>query len=122
MTKISMFSSLRRMLIAKVLLFALVLLAPVIPSAIAQSGESVSVPSVVVVEEESGGITGLTEYMIAFQRRANAEISTHMNAIGSGEDLGAFFLGLSIAFLYGVFHAFGPGHGKFIIISYFLGA
>ena len=44
-----------------------------------------------------------------------------MNAIERGDDLGAFFLGLAIAFAYGVIHAFGPGHGKFVIVSYFLG-
>ena len=44
-----------------------------------------------------------------------------MNAIQRGDDLGAFFFGLAIAFAYGIVHAFGPGHGKFIVVSYFLG-
>ncbi len=87
----------------------------------AQTTETVTVPVVEVIEDEPGGFAGLTELMIEFQRRANAEVATHMNAIQSGEDLGAFFLGLAIAFAYGVIHAFGPGHGKFIIVSYFLG-
>ena len=90
-------------------------------AAVAQTTETVAAPVVEVIEDEPGGFAGLTEYLIEFQRRANAEVATHMNAIQSGEDLGAFFLGLAIAFAYGVIHAFGPGHGKFIIVSYFLG-
>ena len=58
---------------------------------------------------------------VEFQRRANAEIAGHMTALERGDDLGAFFLGLAIAFAYGSIHAFGPGHGKFVIVSYFLG-
>ncbi|MDE2790593.1 MAG: hypothetical protein OXI81_09250 [Paracoccaceae bacterium] len=44
-----------------------------------------------------------------------------MNALERGDDLGALLLGLAIAFVYGCIHAFGPGHEKFVIISYFLG-
>ena len=56
-----------------------------------------------------------------FQRRANAEVAFHMNAIERGENLGALFLALAVAFAYGAIHAFGPGHGKFVVVSYFLG-
>ena len=38
---------------------------------------------------------------------------------GHGPDV--VFAGLLIAFLYGVFHALGPGHGKTVIVGYFLG-
>ena len=68
-----------------------------------------------------GGLGGLVGLLLDLQRRANAEVATHMNAIERGDDLGAFLLGLAIAFAYGVVHAFGPGHGKFVIVSYFLG-
>lgn len=78
-------------------------------------------PEVEIVEDDAGTFVTLTEYIREFQRRANAEIATHMKAIERGDDLGAFFLGLAIAFAYGVVHAFGPGHGKFIVVSYFLG-
>lgn len=70
---------------------------------------------------DGGGLLGLTRLVLEIQRRANAEVATHMNAIERGDDLGAFLLGLAIAFVYGVVHAFGPGHGKFVIVSYFLG-
>ena len=79
------------------------------------------VPEVEIVEDDAGALARLGEYIKRFQRRANAEIATHMNAIQRGDDLGAFFFGLAIAFAYGIVHAFGPGHGKFIVVSYFLG-
>ena len=68
-----------------------------------------------------GAFASFTEPLIEFQRRANAEIASLMNAVERGDDLGAFFLGLAIAFAYGSVHALGPGHGKFVIVSYFLG-
>ena len=67
------------------------------------------------------GLPVLVGLVIDIQRRANAEIASNMNAIESGGDLGAFLVGLGIAFAYGAIHAFGPGHGKFLIVSYFLG-
>ena len=92
------------------------------------SGPEASAHTAAVASPESGIVVGdrgpfahVTDLAIDFQRRANAEIASHMNAIERGDDLGAFFLALAIAFAYGVVHAFGPGHGKFVIVSYFLG-
>ena len=82
---------------------------------------TVQAPEVEIVEEDGGAFVRFSEFVIDFQRRANAEIAVHMNAVERGDDLGAFFLGLAIAFAYGVVHAFGPGHGKFVVVSYFLG-
>ena len=78
-------------------------------------------PEVEIVEEDGGVFVRFSEFVIDFQRRANAETAVHVNAVERGDDLGAFFLGLAIAFACGVVHAFGPGHGKFIVVSYFLG-
>ena len=97
------------------------LLAVLLAAPPALSQTTAQAPAVEIVEEEAGAFASLTRYIIDFQRRANAQIATHMNAIEHGDDLGAFFLGLAIAFAYGVVHAFGPGHGKFVIVSYFLG-
>ena len=74
-----------------------------------------------IVEDDAGSFGRVTELIVDFQRRANAEIASSMTAIERGDDLGAFVLALVIAFVYGMIHAFGPGHGKFVIISYFLG-
>ena len=71
--------------------------------------------------EGGGWFARLIGPAVEFQRQANAEIALHMSALERGDDLGAFLLGMAIAFAYGSIHAFGPGHGKFVIISYFLG-
>ena len=59
--------------------------------------------------------------LIKFQRQVNAGVAIHMRALETGNSFAAFFLGLGVAFLYGMIHALGPGHGKFVIMSYFMG-
>ncbi len=81
-------------------------------------------PAPASLEGAAGGeglFSQLSALLLDFQRHANAEVSFHMNAIQRGEELGAFLLALAVAFAYGALHALGPGHGKFIIVSYFLG-
>ncbi|MEM6466479.1 MAG: hypothetical protein AAF679_08240 [Pseudomonadota bacterium] len=103
-------------------LLGVVMLTATAPEIGAQESEPSAVaPLIEIVEEDQGLWQRWTDFIIEFQRRANAQVATHMTAIQRGDDLGAFFLGLSIAFVYGIFHAFGPGHGKFIVMSYFIG-
>ena len=59
--------------------------------------------------------------LIEFQHQVNAGVAIHMRALETGSSFAAFFLGLGVAFLYGMVHALGPGHGKFVIMSYFMG-
>ena len=92
------------------------------PLALAQTDGAATVPVAVEIVEEQGGLfESITDFLVGFQRRANAEVSFHMNAIERGENLGAFLLALAVAFAYGAVHALGPGHGKFVVVSYFLG-
>ena len=94
------------------------------PLALSQTDSAAPAPAPVEVEivEEGGGLfDGVSDFLMDFQRRANAEVAFHMNAIERGENLGAFLLALAVAFAYGAIHAFGPGHGKFVVVSYFLG-
>ncbi|MDE0202324.1 MAG: hypothetical protein OXK73_07815 [Rhodospirillaceae bacterium] len=94
------------------------------PLALSQTDTAAPVAAPVeveVVEESTGLFERLTDLLMEFQRRANAEVALHMNAIERGEDFGAFLLALAVAFAYGAVHAFGPGHGKFVVVSYFLG-
>ncbi|MEM1160969.1 MAG: hypothetical protein AAGJ28_08555 [Pseudomonadota bacterium] len=110
------------MFAAMIVIAILATIAPHGPG-LAQSTDSQApvVPQIEIAEADGGLWQRWSEFIIDFQRAANAEVATHMNAIERGDDLAAFFLGLGIAFLYGIIHAFGPGHGKFIIVSYFLG-
>ncbi len=92
------------------------------PLALAQDDAGAAAPVAVEIVDEGGGLfERVTDVLVDFQRRANAEVAFHMNAIERGEDFGAFLLALAVAFAYGAVHAFGPGHGKFVVVSYFLG-
>ena len=92
------------------------------PLALAQTDAGAAAPVAVEIVGEDGGLfERVTDFLVDFQRRANAEVAFHMNAIERGEDFGAFLLALVVAFAYGAVHAFGPGHGKFVVVSYFLG-
>ena len=92
------------------------------PLALAQTDGAATVPVAVEIVEEQGGLfERVADFLMDFQRRANAEVSFHMNAIERGENLGSLLLALAVAFAYGAVHALGPGHGKFVVVSYFLG-
>ena len=92
------------------------------PLALSQDDAGAAAPVAVEIADEGGGLfERATDALVDFQRRANAEVAFHMNAIERGEDFGAFLLALAVAFAYGAVHAFGPGHGKFVVVSYFLG-
>jgi ABC-type nickel/cobalt efflux system permease component RcnA len=58
--------------------------------------------------------------LLSFQREANRLIATHMRAIRDGDSSLPLLIGAGLAFLYGVLHALGPGHGKLVVVSYFL--
>lgn len=68
----------------------------------------------------SGPIATVGRAMVDFQREANRRIGEHMRAIRDGTGSGALLIGLVLAFAYGVVHAAGPGHGKMVVVSYFL--
>jgi ABC-type nickel/cobalt efflux system permease component RcnA len=55
-----------------------------------------------------------------YQKVINAKITKQMRLIKDGDNI-ALFWALGLAFVYGVIHAVGPGHGKIIISSYYMG-
>lgn len=63
--------------------------------------------------------------MFQLQARMNKALAGQMRAIRDGQGLtaiaGSLAVGMGLAFLYGALHVAGPGHGKAVIVSYFLG-
>ena len=55
-----------------------------------------------------------------WQRRLNDNLARQVNAYKSGGAIAPVLAILLLSFLYGLFHAAGPGHGKFVVAAYFL--
>jgi ABC-type nickel/cobalt efflux system permease component RcnA len=72
------------------------------------------------VERAQGPLAVVGRALLMFQREANRRITQHMRAIRDGETSTPLLIGVLLAFAYGVLHALGPGHGKVIVVSYFL--
>ena len=66
----------------------------------------------------------LRRLIAEIQARVGREINTSLSALKSAENspdaMRVWAIALGLAFLYGVFHTIGPGHGKAVVISYFL--
>jgi ABC-type nickel/cobalt efflux system permease component RcnA len=72
------------------------------------------------VQRATGPIAIVGRALLTFQREANRMIARHMRAIRAGETPVPLLIGIALAFAYGVVHALGPGHGKVVVVSYFL--
>jgi nickel/cobalt exporter len=72
------------------------------------------------IERAQGPLAVVGRALLTFQREANRMIAQHMRAIRDGETSAPLLIGMLLAFVYGVLHALGPGHGKVIVVSYFL--
>ncbi len=57
----------------------------------------------------------------ALQMRVTHLFTQTMTAIRDGDSSTPIWFGLLLAFGYGVLHTLGPGHGKAVVISYFVG-
>jgi nickel/cobalt transporter (NicO) family protein len=71
-------------------------------------------------QRASGPLAMLGRALLTWQREANRLIAQHMRAIREGDSSLPLVVGVGLAFLYGVLHALGPGHGKLVVVSYFL--
>ena len=60
-------------------------------------------------------------WWLGLQIKISQVFTRAMTDIGEQRSLSAMIFGLVVAFLYGVLHTIGPGHGKAVIISYFVG-
>lgn len=59
-------------------------------------------------------------FVLDMQQTFRDRIVQSVRAMKSGEIFGGGMLLVAVSFLYGVFHAVGPGHGKAVISSYVL--
>jgi nickel/cobalt transporter (NicO) family protein len=71
-------------------------------------------------ERTHGPVAVVGRALLTFQRETNRMIAEHMRAIRDGEASAPLLIGVLLAFAYGVVHALGPGHGKVVVVSYFL--
>jgi ABC-type nickel/cobalt efflux system permease component RcnA len=60
-------------------------------------------------------------FVVRAERDFSRELNSHMAAIRRGEGTAALLGGVLAAFLYGVFHTLAVGHGKTVVVGYFLG-
>jgi hypothetical protein len=72
------------------------------------------------VERAGEPVAVVGRALVTFQREANRTIAHQMRAIRDGETALPLLIGIMLAFAYGVVHALGPGHGKVVVVSYFL--
>ncbi|MDY0870320.1 nickel/cobalt transporter [Dongia rigui] len=106
--------------------FLLFLIATLLAAPLARAEEGASPftsaqPRAAAAGVSTGLVTTIGRTFVGWQRDVNRAINDRLMAIKKGDDKGALWSGLVIAFLYGVFHALGPGHGKTVVIGYFLG-
>ena len=62
----------------------------------------------------------ILKYIITLQYQMNSYISTIIRNINDENNITSSFIIISIAFLYGLVHAAGPGHGKALVAFYFI--
>jgi nickel/cobalt transporter (NicO) family protein len=96
------------------LICTILLLLPAAPRA--ESGTAVA-------PEAAAGPSVLRKAMARFvrvQRDVNRALSDGVVALKDGQTSSAVLVAMMIAFAYGVLHAIGPGHGKAVILGYFL--
>jgi nickel/cobalt exporter len=60
-------------------------------------------------------------FVVRTETRFSRELNRQLGAIRRGEGSAALMAGVLAAFLYGVFHTLAVGHGKTVVVGYFLG-
>ena len=68
----------------------------------------------------SDGLVWLARESAVYQRQIQLQLTTSLQDIGTGSGSAALWVLLSLCFSYGVVHTLGPGHGKAVIVAYFL--
>lgn len=60
-------------------------------------------------------------FFMRLQVWVNTLFTERMSAIAEGGSSHALLIGVLLCFVYGAIHTLGPGHGKAIVVSYFVG-
>jgi nickel/cobalt exporter len=68
----------------------------------------------------SDALVWLARESANYQRQIQVQLTTSLQDIGSGSTSAALWILISLCFSYGVVHTLGPGHGKAVIVAYFL--
>ena len=68
----------------------------------------------------SDGVAELARFSAEYQRRIQQTLSLSLRDIKSGSGSLAFWTLATVCFGYGVVHTLGPGHGKAVVVAYFL--
>jgi nickel/cobalt transporter (NicO) family protein len=68
----------------------------------------------------SDGVAELARFSSDYQRRIQQSLSTSLGDIKAGSGSLALWTLLAVCFGYGVVHTLGPGHGKAVVVAYFL--
>jgi nickel/cobalt exporter len=63
---------------------------------------------------------GLGRVAAEVQFRLNREVTMRLRDLGDGAGIGTLWALLVVGFSYGVAHTLGPGHGKAVVVAYFL--
>ena len=68
----------------------------------------------------SDGVAEHARYSAEYQRQIQQSLSTALRDIQSGSGSVALWTLAAVCFGYGVVHTLGPGHGKAVVVAYFL--
>jgi nickel/cobalt transporter (NicO) family protein len=68
----------------------------------------------------SDSVAELARYSAEYQRRIQQTLSGSLRDIKSGSGSWALWTLATVCFGYGVVHTLGPGHGKAVVVAYFL--
>src|SRR5512143_3513027 len=68
----------------------------------------------------SDGVAALARFSADYQRRIQQSLSTSLRDVQSGSGSFALWTLAAVCFGYGVVHTLGPGHGKAVVVAYFL--
>jgi ABC-type nickel/cobalt efflux system permease component RcnA len=91
---------------------------PSAPKAAWPSGSGGAAPS--QPQTSSGSSSDWWRFLIEIQHKLHQRLAQAVKTLKSEGSIASGLLLIAVGFLYGVFHAAGPGHGKAVISSYVL--